>query len=240
MSGITPDPDPTELPDEPGPPPAAGQPTAGPDDATAGAPGSLRRRLPVRDLVIGTVLALVASVVVAVAVVSLTGNDQEDDGVVSIDEFLDREDPGAAPGSPEVGQPLPDLDLTLFDGSTTTLDAFVDRPTVLNVWASTCPPCLREMPAFQAVHEDVGKEVAFLGLDSGESIDDGEPFAKDRGVTYALAEDPDLERSTTLGLVGLPMTLFIDADGVLAGRKLGAMDESELRAKITEYLGVEA
>ena len=86
----------------------------------------------------------------------------------------------------------------------------------------------------------MGDQVAFLGLDSGESVDDGAPFAKERGVRYALAEDPDLERSTTLGLVGLPTTLFIDADGMLTGRKLGAMDEAELRSNIAKYLGVDA
>ena len=112
---------------------------------------SAGRNLPVRELAIGTIFALVVAIGAALVFVSLT-NDDDDDNVVSIDEFLDREDPGAAPGSPEVGQPLPDIDLTMFDGSSTTLQGFVDRPTVLNVWASTCPPCLREMPAFQTVH----------------------------------------------------------------------------------------
>lgn len=99
-------------------------------------------------------------------------------------------------------------------------------------------PCLREMPDFERVHDDLGDRVGMLGIDSGETEAQGAPFAERVGATYPLAEDPDQAHSIALGLVALPMTLFVDADGTVAGQQLGAMDEAELRSNIERYLGV--
>ncbi|HMS49068.1 TlpA family protein disulfide reductase [Candidatus Microthrix sp.] len=190
-----------------------------------------------RDLVLISAISLVVAVIAAAVIVTLTGGKTDDD-ILSVEEFLEPQDPGATSGSAEVGEPVPNLDLRMFDGTTTTLDELIDRPTVINVWASTCAPCLREMPDFERVHDDLGDRVGMLGIDSGETEAQGAPFAERVGATYPLAEDPDQAHSIALGLVALPMTLFVDADGTVAGQQLGAMDEAELRSNIERYLGV--
>jgi thiol-disulfide isomerase/thioredoxin len=112
------------------------------------------------------------------------------------------------------------------------------RPLVLNVWASWCTPCRKEMPDFQTVYRQVGDRVGFLGLDQTDQVDAARRFVAETGVTYRLAADPHGEAAAKLGVVGLPTTLFVGADGVLRGRRAGAISAAQLRAAIHTYFGV--
>ena len=241
VSGATPTPEPPpsggeELPENPV---TEGDhaPSHGPEPSGRRPAARGRWGLSRRDLTLITAVSLVVAVIAAVGVGMLMG-DSTDDDILSVEEFLEPQDPGASSGAAEVGEPVPNIDLKMFDGTSTTLDELIDRPTVINVWASTCAPCLREMPDFERVHNDLGDQLGMLGIDSGETKAQGAPFAERVGATYPLAEDPDQAHSIALGLVALPMTLFVEADGTVAGQKIGAMDEADLRANIDKYLGV--
>jgi len=112
------------------------------------------------------------------------------------------------------------------------------RPLVLNVWASWCGPCRKEMPAFQQIYLHAKDQVTFLGLDSRDVQDAARRFAAQTGVTYRLAVDPNGQAAARLGVAALPTTVFIGADGALRGRHVGALTPTELRANISRYLGV--
>ncbi|HEV8653744.1 MAG TPA: TlpA disulfide reductase family protein [Actinomycetes bacterium] len=112
------------------------------------------------------------------------------------------------------------------------------RPLVLNVWASWCGPCRTEMPAFQTVWLHAKDKVGFLGLDETDELGAARRFVAETRVTYPLAADPHGQAAARLGVVGLPVTLFISADGVLRGRRVGAMEAQDLRAAIRTYLKV--
>jgi thiol-disulfide isomerase/thioredoxin len=125
-----------------------------------------------------------------------------------------------------------------FDGSTGSFADYRGRPLVVNFWASTCVPCVTEMPAFEQVHQELGDGVAFLGLDVQERVDEGMELVERTGVTYDLASDFEgflLAESTPLAV--LPSTLFIDAEGRLVLTHAGALDAAQLRALIEEHLG---
>jgi thiol-disulfide isomerase/thioredoxin len=113
------------------------------------------------------------------------------------------------------------------------------RPLVLNVWASWCVPCRKEMPAFQSVYLRARGAVGFLGVDYLDEVDAARRLAADTGVTYPLAADPKGTEVAKLGVTALPTTLFFSADGVLRGRRFGELDADRLRAAIRSYLGVE-
>jgi thiol-disulfide isomerase/thioredoxin len=113
------------------------------------------------------------------------------------------------------------------------------RPLVLNVWASWCIPCRKEMPAFQSVYLRARGTVGFLGVDYLDEADAARRLAANTGVTYPLAADPKGTEVAKLGVTALPTTLFFSADGVLRGRRFGELTADRLRAAIRTYLGVE-
>jgi len=112
------------------------------------------------------------------------------------------------------------------------------RPLVLNVWASWCIPCRKEMPAFQSVYSQAQGKVGFLGVDYLDEERAAQRLAADTGVTYPLAADPKGTEVSKLGVAALPTTLFFSADGVLRGRRFGELDADRLRAAIRTYLGL--
>jgi cytochrome c biogenesis protein CcmG, thiol:disulfide interchange protein DsbE len=113
------------------------------------------------------------------------------------------------------------------------------RPLVLNVWASWCVPCRKEMPAFQSVYLRARGTVGFLGVDYLDEADAARRLAADTGVSYPLAADPKGTEVGKFGVTALPTTLFFSADGVLRGRRFGELDADRLRAAIRSYLGVQ-
>ncbi len=144
---------------------------------------------------------------------------------------------GAGAASP-AGDPLPDVSFSLFDGTQATLADFRGQPIVLNFWASWCPACVAEMPSFQGVHEAVGADVVFLGLDVQDTRAAAEAFVRQSGVSYLLGEDPDGAILASLDGIAMPTTIFIDAAGNEVGRHSGAIFEDDLRQLIDELFGV--
>lgn len=132
--------------------------------------------------------------------------------------------------------PAPEVAFRLFDGSEATLADFRGTPVVLNFWASWCPACVAEMPSFQAVHEELGDRVLFLGLDVQDSRRAADAFVAQSGVDYLLGEDPQGAILQAFGGIAMPTTIFIDADGNVVGRHSGAIFEDELTAQIEELL----
>jgi cytochrome c biogenesis protein CcmG, thiol:disulfide interchange protein DsbE len=128
--------------------------------------------------------------------------------------------------------------LTDFDGEEFSLRDYGGSPVVVNFWASWCPSCIAEMPAFEKVHQDIGDEVAFLGIDQRDSRGPAEALAKETGVTYRLAEDPNGRLFDAFGGVGMPTTVFISAEGTVAEVVVGQLTESQLRSLIATTLGV--
>lgn len=107
-----------------------------------------------------------------------------------------------------------------------------DRPLIINVWATWCAPCRKEMPAFQAVHEKLGDQVKIVGVSDDPNLGGARKAAKAAGVDYPLLVDVDTRLMVDLGIVGLPATVFVGEDGNVLGKRLGAMTEAELRQEI--------
>jgi cytochrome c biogenesis protein CcmG/thiol:disulfide interchange protein DsbE len=128
---------------------------------------------------------------------------------------------------------LPSVTLRcLGPGPTVDPAALRDRPTVVNLWATWCLPCQKEMPALQRIHERFGDQVRFLGVDSRDDAGKAVEFLRTVGVTYAQTVDPDGELLRQLGIPGLPVTVVLDSDGRVAHQKIGEITESELTDKI--------
>lgn len=133
---------------------------------------------------------------------------------------------------------VPNVRFRYFDGSEGSLDDFAGTPTVINFWASWCPPCIIEMPAFEAVHVELAPQVAFLGFNVGDEPGAARKLAAQTGVTYPLGEDPDSAIFQAFGGIGMPTTVLVDAEGMIVHMVASRLKAQDLRALIAEHLGV--
>ncbi|MEP6525775.1 MAG: TlpA disulfide reductase family protein [Nocardioidaceae bacterium] len=136
---------------------------------------------------------------------------------------------------------LPDVTLScLGGGREVDLAGLRGRPTVVNLWAQWCGPCRSEVPLFQRLHEQAGGRVQVIGIDfddpqAGRAI----AFAGELGMTYPQLADPDTLLKGSVGVPGLPVTLFVAADGTIAGRQIGPVDSyGQLIQLVSDDLGV--
>ena len=130
------------------------------------------------------------------------------------------------------GARLPDVGLADRDGRTVRLSEYAGQPLVVNFWFSNCPPCRRELSDFAEVHAELGGDVQFVGVDPFDTPDVMVEFAEQRGVAYDLLLD-DGSLSNELGIVGYPVTLFVDSSGRVL-RQTGELDAETLRSLIEE------
>jgi thiol-disulfide isomerase/thioredoxin len=127
-----------------------------------------------------------------------------------------------------------------LDGRPTRLESIPGRLRVLNFWATWCPPCLREIPAFTALQARFGaRGLQFVGiaLDRPEAV---RPFLAERGVNYpVLVGDDDVVRfmqrlGNTVG--GLPYTVVLGPDGTVALTHQGEWEAAEAEAALAALL----
>lgn len=119
---------------------------------------------------------------------------------------------------------VPALAFTDADGNPVSLADFRGKVVLLNVWATWCPPCVKEMPSLdrlQAALGGDGFQVVALSLDRGGKAQ-VEPFYMEKDLDHlAIYLDPKMTAMKALKLQGLPTTLLIDADGREIGRLPG-------------------
>ncbi|GAD24654.1 TlpA disulfide reductase family protein [Acidovorax sp. MR-S7] len=126
--------------------------------------------------------------------------------------------------------PLPALELSTLDERPITLNAaYAGRPVVLNLWASWCPPCRREMPVLHQAQTEF-PDVAFVMVNQGERAQQARTFLEREDLTFKdVLVDPSSKAMQTLGTRGLPTTLFFDDQGRLVDTHLGELTKASLK-----------
>ena len=129
-----------------------------------------------------------------------------------------------------VGKPAPAFTLSRLDGGAPlSLSQYAGRAVVLNFWASWCIPCKQENPALVRAYERYRtSDVVIIGILYQDSTDSGRAYVRDLGVLWPTVADEDGRVSLSYGVFGIPETYFIGADGVIAGRHIGPIDERTL------------
>ena len=145
------------------------------------------------------------------------------------------------PGATAVG--VPDLRFHDAAGTTRTLVDWRGKVVLLNVWATWCSPCRKEMPALDRLQQKLGGtefEVVALSIDRGGAAD-VRRFYEEIGVrALAIYVDPESEATAKLRTLGVPTTLLIDRAGRELWRKTGAAEwdsddiVEELRLRLQE------
>jgi len=135
------------------------------------------------------------------------------------------------------GDPLPLVQLGDRDGNDVETASFLGAPLVINLWFADCPPCAAELPDFAEVHNELGDDVRFIGINPNDSIERMERFAQERGVSYELYRDDFSEFTNAISAAAFPITLFVSPDGAII-EQTGAIDADELRSSIAQLLEV--
>ena len=122
---------------------------------------------------------------------------------------------------------LPAMELAALDpGGASLALGDLRGPAVVNLWATWCRPCREELPAFQEV-ATARDDVRFVGVNSQET-GDARDYLDELGVTYEQFVDERGELAEGVGAVGLPVTIVVDRDGVIALEHLGPMSAADL------------
>ncbi|MES2950542.1 MAG: TlpA disulfide reductase family protein [Pseudomonadota bacterium] len=133
---------------------------------------------------------------------------------------------------PDPEQQLPTLTLSSLQGANVSLAQFEGKPTVVNIWATWCPPCVREMPV---LHEAQARNPAvnFIFINQGESAErvGGWLAARNLPLRNVLLDSRG-QALETFNQRGLPTTLFFDAQGRLISTRTGELSAATLAEKL--------
>ncbi len=114
-----------------------------------------------------------------------------------------------------------EIHLKDLTGKVIDLKQYAGRTVFINVWATWCKPCIREMPSIERVKQKLkGNEIEFL-LASNESVEEIENFAEKRKLNLRFVQLQNLEE---LNIMALPTTLILDRNGKLAFMETGARE----------------
>ncbi len=143
---------------------------------------------------------------------------------------------GGDVGAPRPGEEAPDFALLREDGSTLRLSELRGTPVFLNFWATWCTFCLEEMPDMQRIAEQFDGQVVVLGLNAGDSIEDGASFARSIGATYELVYDTEQEVVGGYRVRAMPTSYFLDGDGRIVDVHFGFLTYDDMLAKVTNLI----
>jgi cytochrome c biogenesis protein CcmG/thiol:disulfide interchange protein DsbE len=136
--------------------------------------------------------------------------------------------------SPLVGRPAPAFALRTFDGEPLALETQRGKVVVLNFWASWCyPACYEEAPVLeQGWRAWRERGVVVVGVDIQDTEDKARKFMADFGITFPNAPDGGGKVSIDYGVYGVPETFFIDKQGRIRTKHVGAVTDAVFRSTV--------
>ncbi len=150
--------------------------------------------------------------------------------------------PAESSPDPEAESAAAAPDFTVYDsqGGAVSLSDFVGKPVVVNFWATWCPPCRSELPAFDAAYAVYGEDIQFLMVDltdgSRETEETVRDFMAENGYRFPVLFDTQFSGAAAYGVSAIPTTVFVRADGTVLNGQIGAVSETALTAGLEALL----
>ncbi len=191
---------------------------------------ALRRYLPL------TVAGLIVVGFAIALIISISGTSSTTSSDVTKLDPNATQPPELAAVTDVAGTKLPKLTYVAFDGSIKELTPN-GKPLLINVWSSTCVPCITEMPALEKVWQAKRNDIDILGIDYFESPDLGQAMADRTGVTYPLGRDLKGTILRELGGTGLPYTVLVSSNGTFLITHSGALTEPQFSELVKTATG---
>ncbi len=131
------------------------------------------------------------------------------------------------------GERVPNFPLGALDRTQIDIPAhYAGRPVLINVWASWCGPCVKEMPALQAFAKEQGSngvQVVGIALDDAPAV---RAFVERTGVTYPILVDTPGPADAGVRLGNpkgvLPYSVLVSSEGLLLKQRIGPFEEGEI------------
>ena len=143
-----------------------------------------------------------------------------------------RQEGGALLIPAERRAPMPDFTMMDLQGLPWALAPHRGRVVLVNFWATWCPPCREEIPAFVRLAQTArGLDIAGIAMDDGGAAQVRE-FVKSAGIPYPILL-PTASSPLVNAIQSLPTTFLVDKEGRIAQRYFGAVNESTVRLDVS-------
>lgn len=130
------------------------------------------------------------------------------------------------------------IELTTTAGDSRTLHNAEKQLTIVNFFATWCPPCKAEMPHLQAFQERLPETVELVGINLA-ARDDGKQalqnFLEEYNVTYPILVDAEDQAGKAFGVLTIPTTVLLNAEGQELHRIVGPLSEATLNQLVERY-----
>jgi thiol-disulfide isomerase/thioredoxin len=132
----------------------------------------------------------------------------------------------------------PDFALDTLDGGKFRLADHIGKPVVVNFWATWCPPCRAELPAFEEVYRNNRDQgLVVVGVDVAESPDVVAKYVSEIGLTYPIALDASGAATELYRIEGMPTTFFVGRDGRIHDMVIGGpLTKAAIESQVAELL----
>ena len=156
--------------------------------------------------------------------------------------YLRASDVTARLDAPAVRRPAPNFALLDADGRPVKLSSFIGKPVLLDLWATNCAGCIKEIPYFIELHRSYGrKKLAVVGVSMDILYEDlkgpaeawalVKPFVAGRNIKYLILMGDDAF-TKSYSVTSLPVTYLIDKRGRIAATYLGVVDRDDIEKNI--------
>ena len=143
---------------------------------------------------------------------------------------------GIATNTKLAGQQLPKVELKTVTGEKISTQTLTGAPIIINIWYSTCEPCRRELPVLASAAAQYLDQVRFVGVNIKDSASVAKEFAAEYGVKFELLLDTNGSFISELGIATAPVTLAINAQGVIIDQVAGEISAGELDELVKKLL----
>lgn len=138
---------------------------------------------------------------------------------------------------------LPSVTLKTMDGKNINSNTFSNdgKPFVVNIWATWCSPCKRELNTIHEVYEDwqdeTGVKIIAISMDDARNMSKVAPYVNGKGWEYEVYIDPNQDFVRAMNVINPPQTYLFDGGGNLVWQHNGYVDgdEDELFEQIKKY-----
>jgi cytochrome c biogenesis protein CcmG, thiol:disulfide interchange protein DsbE len=147
--------------------------------------------------------------------------------------------PAGAETALRTSEVAPAFTLPTIDGQEVSLSDYRGQVVLVNIWATWCPPCVREIPRLVRVHEqfkDQGFAVIGINTTYQDQLDKVTTFVRDQGISYPVLLDHDGAVGAQYSSRLMPTSYLIDRDGKIVVTKVGEVDEAQLREQVAALL----